>query len=93
MSAYTNAVPAGGSCRVTVTPDDTFSARELLTKREHARQPVPFPGRHLRTVDVKEPFERERLGLGFGLAVWCVDEPGGGLFPLHQRAHLNPLHA
>ena len=39
-------------------------------------------GRHILTIDVKEPLQCERLGLGVGLAVRRVDEPGGELVRL-----------
>ena len=44
-------------------------------------------GRHLFTVDVKQPFQDERLRLGFRLAVGRVDEAFGELIrlPLHAR--------
>jgi len=43
-------------------------------------------GRHLFTVDAKEPLPRERLKLGLQLAVRRVDEPGGELIRLPLRA-------
>ena len=43
-------------------------------------------GRHLLTVGVKQLLQRERLGLGFGLAVGRVDEACGELIRLPLRA-------
>ena len=43
-------------------------------------------GRHLLTVGVKQPLQRERLGLGFGLAVGRVNEACGELIRLPLRA-------
>ena len=49
--------------------------------------PLALRGRHLLTVHFKKPCQRERLGLGFGLAVGRKDrEAGSGLVGLPLRA-------
>ena len=48
--------------------------------------PLALGGRHLFTVDVKKPSQRERLGFGFRLATGLVDrEVGGDLVRLPLR--------